>query len=633
MRDIGKQRMLYIDLDEAKTRVEELDAKVLKDYLGGRGVAANLLYQLVPRGIDPLGPENVLIFATGTLNGTSAPCSGRTTVTCKGPATGLYLKCSVGGHWGPELRYAGYDVVVVTGVAPEPSYLLVTNEKVEIRPAGHLWGLGTREVDAEIKSEVGDQDAQVALIGPAGENKVLFSNIIFSLYNSASRGGIGAVMGSKNLKAFAVRGKGGLRLSNGKDFLRRTIEVRQELFQDPTAQGLYMYGTAGFIPGLNEMGLLPTNNFTNPSIEGGEQLGGQYLDDEGYLVGRESCFACSIACHRYVRSLEHRYGKILDSGPELESALSLGAECGVIDTEALLKANQLCNDYGLDVISAGHVIAWALETFEKGVLAGEKDSDGLEMRFGQSETLLELLKLISLRSGYLGDLLAEGTKRAAEKVGGDSYKWAIQCKGLEMSAADTRIFKGYALSFALNPRGPDHLTSQCMAEIGLSQEAVDLVADITGDGKYADPSMLDKRAEIVTWHEDCFAATDALGFCSFSTTMAYNVTPKRMADWFSLATGLSLSVDELMTSGRRIVTLERCFNNREGLTRKEDTLPWRIMNDPVSGGSGEGAVTVKEDLDKMLKDYYLLNGWDVETGLPSTEILGKLGLLPLVGDR
>jgi aldehyde:ferredoxin oxidoreductase len=631
MRDIGSQRILDIDLSSGQTSVEELPVGELLSFLGGRGIAAKMLYEQVPPGIDPLGPENVLIFSPGTLTGTSAPSSGRTSVTCKGPATGLYLKVNAGGHLGAELKYAGFDYVVIRGVAKHPVYLWITGGVVEIRDARHLWGLGTREADRLIKAELGDDEIQTGLIGPAGENKVFFACIMFSLFSSASRGGVGAVMGSKNLKAIAARGAGGLKVAEGEDFFDLAAELRQRLALDPDMEFSYRWGTAGSVLGAIEEGQLSSNNFGRVGIDGAEKLSGQYWEDEGYLTGRESCFSCSTACHRYVNTKEHRYGQVRDSGPELETVCSLGAQCGIVDTEAVLRANQLCNDYGLDTISAGHVISWAMECYEKGLIDRDR-SDGLDLHFGSIEGMLELLRRVAFREGLLGDLLANGTRHAAEEVGRDSWKWAIQAKGLEQSAIDTRSSKGYGLAFAVNPRGPDHLMTETIAEAGHSEEARRLIAKITGDERYADSTLVEKRAEIVRWHEDCYAATDALGYCAFNSTASYVVDPENMAQLLSLALGSQVSEEQLMLAGRRIVTLERCFNAREGARREDDVLPWRMMNDPVTDGPHKGLTNSREELDRMLNEYYEMHGWDEQTGIPTPETLKELGLLALCGD-
>jgi len=631
MRDVASQRILKVDLTSNSTWVEEVPHVELAEFLGGRGVAAKLLYELASPGIDPLGPENPLIFSPGTLTGTSAPSSGRTSVTCKGPATGLYLKVSGGGHLGAELKYAGYDYLVVLGVASQPVYLWIDDDQVSIRDAGHLWGKAIRETDRLIKAEAGDQDIETAVIGQAGERQVLFSNIMMSVYNSASRGGVGAVMGSKRLKAIAVRGRGGLTVAHAESYYQLTVQLRQALAEDPSAQGLYRWGTVGGVPREQEEGALTSCNFSRMGLDGAERIGGQYLEEAGYLTGRESCFACSTACHRFVRSFSSTYGDVEGVGPELETAMALGANCTIADTEVLIKANQLCNDYGMDTISTGHVISWAMECYERGLLNQER-SDGLELRYGNGAAQLELIRRIALREGPLGDLLAYGTKQAAEEVGGDSWKWAMQVKGLEQAVTDTRVAKGYALSFAVNPRGPDHLMTEVIAELGYSEQAREIVEKITGSKEYADPSKTEKRAEIVRWHEDCYAATDALGFCAFTSTSAYAITPANMAELMSYALGFDMSEEQLMLAGRRIVTLERCFNVREGARRKDDVLPWRAMHEPVPSGPKKGMITDQASLDRMLDEYYSLHGWDLETAVPKRETLKALGLAELCSD-
>jgi aldehyde:ferredoxin oxidoreductase len=625
IRDIAAQRILNVDLTTGQISTEEVSRRDLVRLLGGRGLAAKVLYERIPAGMDPLGPENVLIWGPGTLSGTSAPSSGRTSVTCKGPATGLYLKVSVGGHLGAELKYAGYDYLVISGRAPHPVYLWVDDDRVEIRQAQHLWGKGTRETDDLIKAELDDDEIQTGIIGAAGENKVLFSCIIVSRYNSASRGGVGAVMGSKNLKAVAVRGRGALRVARPRPYFDLAARMRRELAADAGSESLYNWGTSGSIPGLDEMGMLAAYNFSQVTIDNSERLSGQYLVDEGYLTGRESCFACSTACHRYVKSHSDRWGDVDDSGPELETMMSLGAECGLTDTEAVLRANHLCNDYGLDTISAGHVISWAMECYERGVISPEQ-AEGLELGFGNAEAQLELIRRIAFREGLLGDLLAEGTQRASAEVGGDSWKWAIQAKGLEQSAVDTRAAKSYALAFAVNPRGPDHLMTETYAEFGFTEESRDVIRKITGDEKYANATLLEKRADIVRWHEDCYAATEALGFCVFTSTAAFAVNPENMAELFGHALGIEFSEEELMLGGRRIVTLERCFNAREGARREDDVLPWRMMNEPVPDGPNKGMITDQAMLDRFLDEYYTLHGWDPATGIPRPETLKALDL-------
>jgi aldehyde:ferredoxin oxidoreductase len=523
------------------------------------------------------------------------------------------------------LSYAGWNYLMISGASAKPAYLWIDDDQVELRDADALWGKGTRAAESLIKEELGDEDIQVAVIGPAGEQRCRFACIMFSRYHAAGRAGAGAVMGSKNLKAIAVRGTRGVRVAQPEEFFELTGRVRRELMLDSGTQTLSAYGTSGSTPALNEIYMLPSYNFQQAHIEGAERLSGQHLKSEGYLTGRVACHACSTGCHRYVVNRTGPFAGVDDSGPELETFMSLGAECGITDTEAVLKANHLCNDFGLDTISTGHVISWAMESYEKGVISPER-ADGLELDFGNAEAQLELIRRIAFREGTLGKLLAEGTQRASAEVGGDSWKWAIQAKGLEQSAVDTRVAKSYALAFAVNPRGPDHLMTETYAEFGVTPEARKLIEELCGDEKYANPLLTEKRAEIVRWHEDAYAATECLGICVFTSTAAYAVNPENMAAMLSLALGTEITEEELMLAGRRVVTLERCFNVREGATREGDTLPWRLMHEPVPDGPNAGYITSPEELDMMLDQYYALHEWDKETAQPTAETLRALGL-------
>jgi len=615
-----------VDLTRQKIHTKPLTDDLRGEFLGSRGVNAKLIWDLMRPDTDCFGPDNVLIFGAGTLTGTNAPCSGRTTVTCKGAETNLYLKGSMGGHWGAELKFAGYDHLVFLGVSQKPVCLWIDNERVEIRDATNLWGKNVEETDKVLKEELGDEDIKIACIGPAGENLVRFAMIMSCVHHAAGRGGAGAVMGSKRLKAIAVRGEGDIRVKEPERFGLVVGAVREALAADNTAKSMYVYGTSGGLAFTNSLGRLPCYNFRLGQLENVYPITGQCLVEQRYLKRRIGCFGCTISCHRYSMVESGPYSGTGCGGPEYESFASLGADTGVIDTQAVIKANQLCNDFGLDTISTGSVIAWAMECFEKGVIA-KTDTRGLELNFGSAEALLTMVPLIARRADSIGNLLAEGVKRAAEKLGKDSRKWAIcNSKGLEQSMVETRCSKGYALAFAVNPRGPDHLHACPWAERGSSTEAIALVEKLTGNRKCASPYLTEYRPEIVRWHEDCYAVTDSLGFCMIASLTSYSINPKNMAKMFSFATGHPMDDSEIMLAGRRILTLEKCFNVREGADRKLDDLPWRLMNEPAPTGPGKGLVNSKEELDKMLDKYYLLHGWDQRSGTPTRETLGMLGL-------
>ncbi len=621
---VGK--ILYVDLSKGKTWVEPLKEELCKKFLGNRGINAKILWDLVKPGIDPLGPENVMIFGTGPLTGTTAPSSGRVTVTFKSPVTNLYFKTNVGGHFGAELKFAGYDHLVVLGASKKPVYIWIDDDHVEIRDASHLWGKDVRETDKMIKEEIGDKDIITVCCGPAGENLVYFASIMVSVYNAAGRGSGGAVMGSKKLKAIAVRGSGQVEVKEPEKFYELALEVRRKLSQDSGAISLHLYGTSGSVAAVNELHAFPTRNWQLGHTDKIEYLTGQYLVEKGYLVRSVACFGCSIGCHRYVMVKGGKYAGTFTGGPEYETMSALGSGPEVYNTEAVIKANELCNILGLDTISTGDVIQWAMESYERGVLTKE-DTEGIDLRFGNEEALIELIKKIAYTEGKLGNLLADGLKRATEKVGKDSWKWAMfNAKGLEQSRVDTRVAKAYSLAFAVNPRGPDHLHTETFAEFGASPEAVELIEKLTGDKKWASPYYTEYRPEIVRWHEDCYAVTEALGICVFTSTAAYAVNPANMAEMFTYATGIKMTEEEIMFAGRRIVTLEKCFNVREGADRKLDNLPWRMMHEPAPTGPGKGLVNSPEELNAMLDRYYELHEWDKKTSWPYKETLIKLGL-------
>lgn len=619
--------ILHVDLGRGTTWVEPVTPDRVVHYIGGRGVNADLLWGLLKPGADPLGPGNPLIFGAGLLTGTEAPSSGRTTVTCRSPATGWYLKTSGGGHWGLELKYAGFGHVVVHGQADRPVYLRISDHQVEIREAGRFWGLDTREADRAIKAELGDEDVQIACIGPGGERLAKFASVMFSVFNAAGRGGAGAVMGSKKLKAIVVKGLGYVRPVQPERFHAVATRCRESIAADSGFRGLGQFGTSGSLAVVNELRALASYNFRRGHVEDVHAITGQHLSEAGYLRRRVACGSCVIGCHRYCAVREGPFAGAESGGPEYESFAALGSGCGLFDTEAIIRANELCNVLGLDTISCGSAIQWTMECVEKGLLSA-KDLDGLELSWGNGPAVVEMVRKIGYREGF-GDVLAEGVRSAAEKVGGDSWKWAVQAKGLEQSRVDTRSAKAYALAFAVNPRGPDHLLTETFAEFGASPEARALMTRLTGDERLLDPLLPEKRGAVVRWHEDCYAATDALGFCAFTSTALYGITPELMAEAYSAATGLETSPDDLMLVGRRIVTLEKSLNVREGATREHDVLPWRLMNEPLADWPDAEVRNSPEELAAMLDDYYALHGWDRETSWPKRETLEQLGLGPV----
>ncbi len=612
--------VLHVDLSDGKIWRERVPVSEVRKYLGARGGNARLFWREAKAGADPLGPENPLIFGAGNLTGTNAPCSGRMTVTTKSPTTNLGLKTNVGGGWGAALRYAGYDHLVIHGVSPKPVYLSIRGDKVEIRDAAHLWGKDVRRTTHLLSQ--GPEHVEVACIGPAGENLAKMAAIMCSVYNAAGRGGAGAVMGSKKLKAIVVSGRQPVRVGDAARFRQLVAQGRQCIAEAPSAKQKYLYGTAASLAAINELKALPTRNFQRGYFTEAGRLTGQYLVEAGYLKRRVGCFACPVACHRYTEVDAGPYAGAFSGGPEFETLSAFGAGTGISDTEAVLKANELCNIMGLDTISAGSAVQFYLECEQRGVLSDEQRG-GLTLEWGNAETVMALVRMIAMREGP-GNLLAEGVRRAAQAIGQGSERWAIEAKGLEQSRVETRSAKGYALAFAVNPRGPDHLCAQPIAEFGFRQKGIDLIAKITGDAKYANPYLADKRAEIVVWHEDFYAAVDSLGLCSFPTTADFAIDPELTAGYLSALWGEEVSVEELLRTGRRIVTLEKCCNVREGATRAYDRLPWRLEHE--ESPDRQGAINATEEMQRMLDEYYTLHGWDLATSWPTEETLRGLGL-------
>ncbi|MGM0409971.1 MAG: aldehyde ferredoxin oxidoreductase family protein [Bacillota bacterium] len=617
-------KILHVDLNNKTSWTEEVPSEKWIKYLPSRGLNAKLLWELTDENTEPLSKDNVLIFGVGGFTGTTAPSSGRTTVTFKSPATNMYFKSNSGGHWGAELKFAGYGNLVIHGKADKPIYLYIDNDGVEFKDAEKLWGENVRKTNDLIRKELGNEEVQTVTIGQAGEKLARISALMISTYNAAARGGGGAVMGSKNLKSIVVKGSQGIEVENTERFHELSLKAQENVMNDSGYNGLSNYGTASSTNPLNEMYARPTKNFQKCYFEDHEEISGEAMAEKGKLKRTAACYSCVIGCHRYTEVDSDKY-KAYTGGPELETIGAFGEGAENNDIDSIIKANELCNIYGLDTISTGAVIQWAIESFEKGVI-NKEDTGGLELSWGNGEAIVKMVEKIAFRED-IGDILAEGAKRAAEKIGQDSYKWAIEAKGLEQSTVDTRAAKAYGLAFAVNPRGPDHLHTQTLSELGMSKEARELIKEITGEDEFIDSTKIKKRAPIVRWHEDVYAISDALGLCSFVTTALLGVTPEIMADMWSAALDKEVSKEELMKAGKRIVTLEKAYNVRCGATREDDRLPWRLMNEKAENRpDGEVLTNTKKELDKMLDKYYKLHGWDIDTSWPTKQTLKNLDL-------
>ena len=609
---VGK--VLRVDLSSGSIVKEDLNEEWAHDYIGGRGLGAKYLYEELDPNVDPFSPENEIIFATGPMTGTNASCGARYMVITKSPLTGTITTSNSGGHWGPELKFAGYDMVILTGKAKTPSYLWIYDDDVQVVPAEHLWGKTVWETDDTIKSESGVPDAIIAAIGPAGENLVRFSSIINDRHRAAGRNGVGAVMGSKNLKAIAVRGTGAVAVASPDALMRSTWAAKKKLKESPiTGEGLRVYGTPILVNPINEHGGLPVNNHQFSQFDQAEDISGERMT-ETRLKAPKACFACTIACGRvtylpgdaagkFMVTTHPRNWNISGEGPEYESAWAMGADCGVADLDALIKANWLCNDLGMDPISFGGTLAAAMEMYQNGVIT--KKETEIPLEFGSGDALVAMAEKTAYREGF-GEELAEGGKRLSEKFGQPDLFMGV--KGQEFAAYDSRTFQGMGLAYATSNRGACHLKAYVVA------------AEVFGIPQKVDPAATEGKAELTKLFQDITSTIDASGLCQFLTfgIGLDDIHPELVA-----ATGIDYSMDDLIKAGERIFNLEKVWNLKAGITGKDDTLPKRILQEGIAGGPAKGKVN---QLGVMLPEYYKARGWS-ESGEPSSEKLLELGII------
>ncbi|MEW6524615.1 MAG: aldehyde ferredoxin oxidoreductase family protein [Bacillota bacterium] len=612
----------YVDLTSKTVRIEPSNEQYLLQFIGSRGYAARLLYDLAGPATHPLGPENPLVFSPGPLTGTSWPCSARYTVTAKSPLTGVYGYANASGFFGPELRHAGYDAIVISGRAVAPVYILIQDDQIEFRDASDLWGRDTHSVEAELRQR--HPGSRVSGIGPAGERLVRIAAIINDYNRAAARCGLGAVMGSKNLKCLVVRGT--RRSSLPPAFRSLAKEAMTKVRSNPGTAGLTKYGTAVLVRPKNLSGDLPTRNHQKAQFALAHQVDGQALSR--YVVRNQGCFACPIRCSRQSVVPEGKYQCEVE-GPEYETINALGPMCENSNLESLIYGNLLCNQLGLDTISTGSVIAFAMECAQHGLLAG----DGLSLQWGDPDTVVGLIRQIAYRQG-IGDLLAEGVKRASERIPG-SEDFALHVKGMELPRQEPRVARGFGLGHATSNRGADHLYALPTIDVAGMYDVAKKLFPQEAEELMEVPSEKHK-ALMVRYTEHFNAIADAAGICKFSTTETYALYPEEVAEGLS-ALGLTCSAQELLTAGERIVNLERLFNVGEGLDRRHDLLPRRFTHEPldvyaVEFQGEEASITQRVlrrgmliDIDTMLDEYYALRGWD-QNGIPTPATRRRLGL-------
>ena len=598
-------KILYVDLTKGTHRTEKFDEKFAKAYLGGTGFGVKMLIDNLTPGLDAFDPGNPLIYAVGATTGTLVPCTAsKFGVFAKSPATGLLGEAYSTGQFGAELRMAGYDIIVITGKAAKPVYLWIDDDSVQIKDASKLWGLDTWGVEQAIRDELGDQNVRISAIGKAGENLVRLACLINDHFRANGRTGLGAVMGSKKLKAVALRGTKDVAVAEPEQL----TEYFKELFERAKGPATSKYrglGTPANMLIMNEQGCLPTRNYQAATFEGIEKISGERVNEK-YVTKIQGCSACPCRCEHITEVKEGEFAGAV-ARVEYEPMMAFGSYCGVDDPEAIIKALEYCDKYGVDAIGTGIVVGFAMECFEKNLISKD-DTGGIELKFGNGPAMVEMVRKISCRED-IGDLFAEGVKRASEKIGKGSEHFAMHIKGLEMTGYDVRGLKTCALGYAVSRRGADH---QRHGSYGW-----DLGGKVDRYAAGAD------RGALVMGDEDLYAVIDSMIICKFTRTI-WEVYDD-IAKVFSLVSGIPMSAKEMGITGERINNLARVFNIREGLTRKDDCLPPRVMKDPIPSGVSAGSLVTQEELDILLDGYYGARGWS-KAGVPEKSKIDELGL-------
>jgi len=634
------RKIAYIDLSTGEIKIRSIPLDVRRKFLGGRGLDAYLLYNHTKKGCDPLGPDNTIMVSGGFLAATLASATARTHVMAKSPLGGLLGSCNMGGFFAPELAWAGFHHLVIKGKAEKPVYLWIKNGKIEIRDARDLWGKTTTETQWTIREELGDEDIKSLVIGPAGENLVRFANVMTGIKNSGGRTGMGAVMGSKNLKAIAARGTMDIKIAYPKEALEYNKRFIDQITSAKVNQTQGTLGTPFIWGATNSWGGVRCRNFQYNQELYCDEIEPEAIDEvcaetmgPYHMTG---CFGCQVHCRAQYKIPTGPYAGVYDEGPEYTSQ---GAFCGEPDCrsiETLLVGNHLVDQYGMDNLETGSIISWAMELYELGILT-DKETEGVELRFGNDEALLEMVKRICFRKGWLGDTLAEGGIIASEKIGKNSFDYLIQVKGLNNLHSDERATPALALNIATASRGSDHLRSRPAIDLyHLPQEVMRKI--YSNPVPYDGPLSSEHTEYIgkpwqVFWHENCYMAVDCLGICKYHTVFLGATLPN-FEDWSKVIyynTGLEFTPREIWDIAERCNMVERLFNLREGLTREDlkkgDMLNHRYFDEPCRRGAPDvvGRVIDREKFKKMVDEFYEYKGLD-KNGVPKPETLKRLSL-------
>ncbi|MGD0623339.1 MAG: aldehyde ferredoxin oxidoreductase family protein [Thermodesulfobacteriota bacterium] len=617
-------KILRVDLTSKKLKVEEPGEVFYRTYLGGGGLASYYLLRHMRPGIDPLAPENMLIFSSNVISGVPIAGMTRFTVAAKSPLTGGFGEAEAGGFWGPELKFSGFDAVVITGKADKPSFLNINEGQVELRSAQKLWGLETGPAQEKIRKDLKDDRVRVALIGPAGENLVRYAGVVNELKHVNGRTGMGAVMGSKNLKAIAVRGTNKLEAKNLEKFHELSKSSADLIGQPGPNKVLRKLGTPNLVMALNTQGILPTRNFHDGVFAGAEKISEEKMA-ETILKSAEGCYACAVRCKPAVEIPAGPYATSGEyGGPGYETLGALGSLLCIDDLAAISKGNELCNRYALDTLSTGVAIGFIMECYEKGILT-KADTEGEEFRFGNAEAMVKAIEWIAFRKKGLGDLLADGVKAAAEKIGRGSEKFALHIKGQELPLYDPRGNTGQALSFAVSPTGADPIAAPHETP---SANPGPMLARIAPLGLLEPVPALDfglSKVRNYTYLQFVSSLYNSLGVCSFAAGPVWSQSLTRLVELVSAVTGWDTSLWELLKVGERTVTMARVFNLREGFGRKDDTLPDRLFA-PLENGPLQGKGIDRKEFEEALTMYYEAMGWDPMEGVPTRGKLAELNL-------
>jgi aldehyde:ferredoxin oxidoreductase len=620
-------QVLDIDLTNRKVSVYPLDRDLATSFIGGRGVNGKMLFDALKPNTDPLGPGNILILGTGPLGGTPGATS-RFNVTFLSPATGLLGDSSSGGHWGAELKYAGYDFLILRGRADKPVYIDIKDSEVHIRDAADIWGLNVWETTEAIRRKIKDPKVQVLAIGQGGEKLVRYAAIMSSLTRAAARCGSGAVMGSKNVKAIVVKGSKGVNVADPQEVMNNFDKLYKAITTDYKFGFYPRYGTSILTEGLYPAGLTPFFNFRQTEMEGVvEKIGGQTFVDK-FMKKHRACSGCFLHCDHYYEISDGKYKGTQGQKVEWESITALGPRLGNLDFESILYMNNLANQYGLDTVSMGGSISLAIDLFQLGILT-KADTDGMELHWGEPDLFVTLIHKIAKREG-VGDLLAEGAYWMAQRIGRGAEKHVYHMKKLDPSTEEVRGHKAIALAFHTSTRGGDHLRGQPPAEIG-GFRGVDpkIMAERFGSEDVGKPGVYDVvgKPRMVIWYQNFAAVIDAMELCKFGTYWSrFPVEYKEFSDLLRSVTGVQFSPDELLKTGERIWNVEKAFNLRLGFGRESDLPSEKLQNETINGGPHDGERLHLDQFNRMLDAYYVLRGWDQQTGRPKRSKLEELKL-------